>query len=63
MFDPLNILGRSCICPYALSVRSPDFTNFSPFVCPSVICPRPHHLARAADYDDSRVRVLYRTML
>ena len=32
MFDPLKILGRSCICPSALSVRSPDFTNFSPCV-------------------------------
>ena len=32
MIDPVNILGRSCICPSALSVRSPDFTNFSPFV-------------------------------
>ena len=36
--DPLNILNRSCICPFALSVRSPDFTNFSPFVCSSVVC-------------------------
>ena len=31
-FDPDKNLGRSCICPFALSVRSPDFTNFSPFV-------------------------------
>ena len=39
--DPLNILHRSCICPSALSVCSPDFTNFSPcVVCVScVICP------------------------
>ena len=38
--DPVNILDGSCICPSALSVRSPDFTNFSPCVrrlC--VICP------------------------
>ena len=31
-FDPGNILDRSCTCPSAFSVRSPDFTNFSPFV-------------------------------
>ena len=53
MFDPLNILGQSCICPFALSVRSPDFTNFSPcVVCrlSYVLCPRPHHLVRDAFY-------------
>ena len=64
MFNPVNILGPSCICPFALSVRSPDFTNFSLcvrlfIVCLSITATSPHFYRTCAADDDSRVRVLY----
>ena len=45
--DPVKSLGRSCICPSALSIRSPDFTNFSPFVRSFVSPSRRRRLSRA----------------
>ena len=59
-----TILDRSCICPYALSVRSPDsvarYLSVTADACRPIYLRR--HPVREVIVDDSRLRVLYRTI-